>query len=161
MAASPWIIAIVIAASCAGLEAWLSGPRPFRLLQSLHQPKWALPLWGWIAIGGLFYAVMAYAAATALKSGGRGVVALLLVVAVMLTDGFWNYLLFRHRRIDWAYRYLFPYTVLVAVTTYSVLALDRPAGMLVLLYLAFLRYDIVWTRALRRLNPQFTSAAQL
>ncbi|WP_188112781.1 tryptophan-rich sensory protein [Mycobacterium simiae] len=150
-----WVTAIVVAAICAVLEAWLSGPRPFLLLASLQQPKWALPSWGWMVIGGVFYVIMTTAAATALRSGASGRPAFALVVAVLLTDSFWNYLLFRCRRIDWAYSYLFPYAALVAGTTWAVFRLSHVAGMLVALYLAFLPYDMAWSRALMRLNPNF------
>jgi translocator protein len=147
-----WMIAIAIAACCALIEAWLSGPRPFRVLASLQQPKWALPVWGWMLVGALFYIVMTNATATALQAGIEGRVALLLVVCVLLTDGFWNYLLFRRRRLDWAYRYLFPYAALVAAATYAVGKLDLLAGLLIGCYLIFLPYDFAWSRALRQLN---------
>lgn len=150
-----WVTAIVVAAICAVLEAWWSGPKPFLLLASLEQPKWALPSWGWMVIGGVFYLIMTTGAATALRSGASGRPAFALVVAVLLTDGFWNYLLFRRRRIDLAYIYLFPYAALVAGTTWAVFRLNHVAGMLIAFYLAFLPYDVVWSRALMRLNPNF------
>ncbi|RWO51338.1 hypothetical protein [Mesorhizobium sp.] len=49
---SPWLLALMLAAFCAALEAWLSGPKPFRFLASLKQPRWALPIWGWMIVGG-------------------------------------------------------------------------------------------------------------
>lgn len=97
---------------------------------------------------------MIYAAGMVLQRGVEAAFTLALVVSVMLTDGFWNYLLFHTRRIDWAYLYLFPYTALVALATYMVYAVDPLAGGLMAIYLAFLPYDIAWTRALRRLNPE-------
>lgn len=147
-----WVIAIAIAASCAILEAWLSGPQPFRVLATLRQPNWALPVWGWMMVGALFYVVMTYSAAAALQAGTDGRVALVLVVCVLITDGFWNYLLFRRRRLDLAYCYLFPYAALVAAATYAVGTLDILAGLMMGCYLIFLPYDFAWTRALRQLN---------
>ncbi|TIL45993.1 tryptophan-rich sensory protein [Mesorhizobium sp.] len=100
---SPWLLALMLAAFCAALEAWLSGPKPFRFLASLKQPRWALPIWGWMIVGGAFYVIMTYGAAAMLQAREQGLVALVMIIAVMVTDGVWNYLLFRYRRLDWAY----------------------------------------------------------
>lgn len=153
MSFSPWPVALILAAFCAALEAWLSGPRPFRFLATLKQPRWALPIWGWMVVGGTFYVIMTFAVAAMLRAQEQGLLALTMTVTVMVADGFWNYLLFRRRRLDWAYRYLFPYTVLVATTTVAVFTVDALAGGLIALYLAFLPYDFAWTKALGRLNP--------
>ena len=151
---SAWPVALALAGLCAALEVLLSGPKPFRVLASLKQPRWALPVWGWIIAGGLFYAIMTFAAAAMLQAQEQGRLPLVLIMAVMLTDGVWNYLLFRRRRLDWAYRYLFPYTALVAATTAVVLTVDPLAGGLIAIYLAFLPYDFAWTNAVRTLNPR-------
>lgn len=100
---SPWPMALMLVALCASLEAWLSGPKPFRFLASLKQPPWALPNWGWMIVGGTFYVIMTFGAAAMLQTEERGSAALVMVIAVMVTDGIWNYLLFRRRRLDWAY----------------------------------------------------------
>src|SRR5688572_21917709 len=112
MSLSPWLVALALAALCAALEAWMSGPRPFRFLATLKQPRWALPVWGWMVVGGAFYVIMTFAVAAMLRKQEPGLLALALIVTVMIADGVWNYILFRRRRLDWAYRYLFPYTML-------------------------------------------------
>ena len=149
-------MALMLVALCAALEAWLSGPKPFRVLASLKQPRWALPIWGWLVVGGAFYAIMCFAIVAMLQAREQGSVALAMIMAVMVTDGVWNYLLFRRRRLDWAYWYLFPYTVLVATTSVVVLTVDLPAGGLIAIYLAFLPYDFAWTKALAALNPRLS-----
>ncbi len=153
---SPWPVALMLVTFCAALEAWLSGPKPFRFLASLEQPRWALPNWGWMIVGGLFYVIMTFAAVAMLQAQERGWVPLVMIIAVMLIDGVWNYLLFRRRRLDWAYWYLFPYTVLVATTTIVVLTVDLLAGGLIAIYLAFLPYDFAWTKAVTTLNPHLS-----
>jgi tryptophan-rich sensory protein len=152
---SAWPMALLLVACCAALEAWLSGTKPFRLLASLKQPRWALPIWGWMMVGGAFYAIMTVGVAAMLQAGEQGRVPLVLVIAVMVADGVWNYLLFRRRRLDLAYGYLFPYTVLVAATSIAVFKVDALSGGLIAIYLAFLPYDFAWTRAVRTLNPRF------
>ncbi|BBX74152.1 tryptophan-rich sensory protein [Mycobacterium shinjukuense] len=149
-----WVTAIAVAVPCGLVEAWLSGPTPFRILTSLAQPKWALPRWGWMLVGGVCYLIMAYAAATALRLGAPGKPGITFVVAVLLTDGIWNYLLYRRRRIDLAYAYLSPYPTLVVVTTWAIVALDSLVGTLVALYLAFLPYE----RAIK-VEPRTAAAA--
>lgn len=49
------------------------------------------------------YVIMTYGAAAMLQAREQGLVALVMIIAVMVTDGVWNYLLFRYRRLDWAY----------------------------------------------------------
>jgi len=147
-------MALILVALCAALEAWLSGPKPFRVLASLKQPRWALPIWGWVIVGVAFYAIMSFAAAAMLQARQQGAVALAMITAVMVTDGVWNYLLFRRKRLDWAYWYLFPYTILVAATSAVVFTVDGRAGGLIAVYLAFLLYDFAWTKTLAALNPQ-------
>lgn len=155
---SPWLLALILAACCAALEAWLSGPKPFRFLASLKQPRWALPIWGWVVVGGAFYVIMTFGLAAMLRAQEQGFAALAMIVAVMVTDGIWNYLLFRRKRLDLAYWYLFPYTVLVAATTVAVFTVDALAGGLIAIYFAFLPYDFAWTKALRTLNPHLSLA---
>ena len=104
-------------------------------------------------VGGTFYMIMTFGVAAMLQAQEQGSAALVLVIAVLVIDGVWNYLLFRRRRLDWAYWYLFPYTVLVATATIAVFTVDMPAGGLIAIYLAFLPYDFAWTKALGRLNP--------
>jgi tryptophan-rich sensory protein len=115
----------------AAFEAWLSGRSPFKYLQSLRQPWWALPTWGKVVVGGLFYLAMTVAMARALGAGATGAIAAVLIVLVFITDGFWNYLLFRRRRLDRAYVYLFPYSILVANAFVAMLATDRTSAVLV------------------------------
>jgi tryptophan-rich sensory protein len=152
------ILAILIAAAAAGLEAVLSGRRPFAFLASLDQPRWALPNAGWMAVGAGFYIIMTYALWRTLEAGDAGRLATSLIVLVLLTDGFWNFLLFRSRRLDWAYWYLFPYAALVAVATAVALTIDPPAAGAMLLYVIFLPYDFAWTRALMHRNPRYAAA---
>jgi translocator protein len=154
-----WVIAIGIAVLCAGLEALLSGPKPFDVLASYHQPSWAPPTWGWMIVGGLFYVVMVVALGRMIDAGSAGLVASVLIVVVLITDGFWNYLLFRIKRLDWAFLYLFPYTALVAAALLATFAVEPAAAIGIAIYLVFLPYDFVWTRALVGLNPDAHRAA--
>ena len=152
MTASHWILAIVIAAASAGLEAWLSGPKPFSVLKSFKQPRWSLPIFGWMAVGGAFYLIMTFALATSLAAGSNGYLAASLVVLVMVTDGFWNLILFRKRQFWGAFWYLFPYTALVLASVFALWNVDFRAALLVSCYAAFLAYDFCWAFALARLN---------
>lgn len=147
-----WVVAIGIAAACAALEALLSGRAPFKFLQTLKQPSWALPIWGWMAVGGLFYVVMTVGLAQTLEVGGVSSLPAILIVLVLLTDGFWNFLLFRLRRFDWAYWYLFPYALLVILACLATFSVDAVSGALIALYVVFLPYDFAWARALQLMN---------
>lgn len=148
-----WVVAVVIAGICAAAEAWLSGPKPFAVLESLRQPRWAFPAWGWMIVGAAFYIIFVFALGRMLALGTPGYGAVLLIILVLLTDGFWNFLLFRKRRFDWAYLYLFPYTVLVVASCWLCWTLDAWAGLAILPYIVFLPYDFAWTKTLANLNP--------
>jgi tryptophan-rich sensory protein len=152
-----WIQAVGFAALCGLLEGWLSGPRPFVFLASLRQPRWGLPIAGWLLVGAAFYVIMTYAASQTIRTVEHGVIPLATVMTVMIADGFWNYLLFRRKRFDWAYWYLFPYAALVSLSAFAVFEINRPAGILIAAYLIFLPYDFALTKALVRLNPQYTA----
>lgn len=102
-------------------------------------------------VGGLFYTVFVFALGRMLVVGAIG--AATLVVVVLLTDGVWNLFLFRLRRFDWAYLYLFPYALLVLVSAWLCWQADPLAGLAIVPYILFLPYDFAWTRALNRLNP--------
>jgi tryptophan-rich sensory protein len=119
-----------------------------------------VPIWGWIVIGAAFYGIMTYAGASAWRAGERGSIAFILIVAVMITDAAWNYVLFRLRRLDWAFFYLFPYTALVIVAMHSVTVVDSVAGALIAIYVVFLAYDLAWVGSLKNLNPQLPNKSE-
>jgi tryptophan-rich sensory protein len=145
-----WLIAVSVAAVCACLEASLSGRSPFGFLKSLKQPPWALPTWGWVIVGGLFYVAMTVALAHAIDASGWFPAAL--ITLVLVTDAFWNYVLFRKRNLSWAYWYLFPYAALVALACAVAFSASPVSGTAIALYLMFLPYDFAWVRSLARLN---------
>jgi tryptophan-rich sensory protein len=154
-----WLAAIGIAALAAILEAWLSGRRPFAFLASLNQPPWAMPVTGWLAVGAAFYLIMVLAMVRMIEAGAAGLVPLGLIVIVLLADGFWNYMLFRQRRLDLAYICLFPYALLVVLATVAVGLQDIAAGFAMAIYVVFLPYDFAWANSLRLRNRQYRSAA--
>jgi tryptophan-rich sensory protein len=149
------VAAISICAAASALEAWLSGPRPFAFLRSLQQPAWALPLPAWLAVGIAFYAIMATALARLFAGGGPASLGVASIILVLVSDAFWNALLFRLRRLDLAYLYLFPYSLVVIGAAVSVYFADPVSSLLIAVSVIFLPYDFAWVRALRRMNPEF------
>jgi tryptophan-rich sensory protein len=145
-----WLIAIAIALVAAVAEAVMSGPKPFAVLASFRQPHWALPIWGWLVVGAGFYLATTVALARMFEIGAEGWWPATLIVVVLFTDGFWNFLLFRLRRLDLAYLYLFPYALIVVATTHGVARVDLWASAGLVVYCLFLPYDLLWTRALAR-----------
>ncbi|RWO61674.1 hypothetical protein [Mesorhizobium sp.] len=144
---SPWLLALMLAAFCAALEAWLSGPKPFRFLASLKQPRWALPIWGWMIVGGAFYVIMTYGASAMLQAREQG----------FARDDNSRY---GHR---WGLELpIVPLQtprlglLLVAATTVAVFTVDMLAGGLIAICFAFLPYDFAWTKALAKLNPHLS-----
>ena len=123
---------------------------------SLNQPSYALPLTGWLVVGVLYYFIVGAVLfrVLALPRGSSRTRLLLATAAVMASNEAWNILLFGLRSPRAAFFGLIPFCALVLGLCLALRRADRIAARLLLPYLAWLAYDLVWTRALWRLNPQ-------
>ena len=132
----------------------MAGRDPRAFLASLSQPRWRPPFAVWVVIGLLFYLVFGLILYRLLQqSAGWAPAAVALIVAVLLANGGWNYLLFRRRDLVASYRALFLYALLLAALLALLLRHDHWSALILLPYLAYLPFALVWVRALIRLNP--------
>lgn len=150
---TPWGVAILLAVVVMALEAWLTRPDPMGFLASLRQPAWALPMWAMMVVPFAFYGAAIVAGTAMLRAGEAGRGPFELIAAVLLGNAVFNHILYRRRRLDWAFRYEIALAAVAAWAAYAVLGVDWTAGILMGLAFAFVLYDVFWARALARLNP--------
>ncbi len=142
------LAAVVLEGVCAG------GDIRSRLAE-LRKPRFVPPLWGWIAIGVVYYVIcfavlyrlFSLTNATPFRSG-----AILLTVLLMLINAGWNWSFFRSRNLLYALLLGVCYTVLALMLTALLLRIDRVAAACLAPYLVYLVYANVWGYAIWKLN---------
>ena len=148
---------LAICALGAALEGLFAGSGVKQRLASLRLPSYALPFWGWMVIGGLYYVtffLVLYRLFLLPASFGR-TAAFALVGVMMFVNAFWNYFFFRTRNLFHAYLLGLPYGV-IALSLFLLLLLrvDRMAAWCLLPYLLYLFYGSFWGYRIWKLNPQ-------
>jgi translocator protein len=147
------IYSLAICALGAALEGLFAGSGIKQRLANLRVPSYAVPFWGWMVIGGLYYVIcfsVLYRLFLLPSSPGRSV-AFALVGAIMFVNALWNYFFFRTRNLFHAYLLGLPYGV-IAISLFLVLLLrlDRLAAWCLLPYLL---YGNLWGYRIWKLNP--------
>src|SRR2546423_7637971 len=85
----------------AALEGIFAGSGIKQRLASLRLPSYAVPFWGWMVIGGLYYVIcfsVHYRLFLLPTSPGR-TAAFALIGAFMFINALWNYFFFRPRNL--------------------------------------------------------------
>ena len=149
------IYSLAICALSAALEGLFAGRGIKQRLANLHMPSFAIPFWGWIIIGGLYY-VICFAILSRLfslpPSDARSAAFVLLGV-LMFVNALWNYFFFRTRNLLHAYRLGLSY-VAIALSLFLLLLLrvDRIAAWCLLPYLLYLCYATIWGYRIWKFN---------
>jgi len=151
------IYALVICLLGAALEGLFAGGGIRQRLASLRWPSYAIPFWGWMVLGVLYYAIcftILYRLLPRPPSVERSV-AFVLLGAIMFINALWNYFFFRARNLFQAYLLGLPYGA-IAVSLFFLLLLrvDRVAGWSLLLYLLYLFYANQWGYRVWKWNPE-------
>jgi len=149
---TPYLIALGICAVMAWLEGVCAGSDPMKQLRSLRQPPWSPPLFAWIVIGVLWYALCFTALVRLLPAYHQNASSIWLLIALMAVNAGANVLQFRIRRLDLAFFYLFPYWMLLAVFMWSVRDVDWPILTLFGIYAGYQLYAAAWGWSLWQLN---------
>ena len=151
------IYSLAICALGAGLEGLFAGGGIKQRLATLRLPSYAVPFWGWMVIGGLYY-VICFSVLFRLfllpSSPGR-TAAFALTGAFMFINALWNYFFFRTRNLFHAYLLGLPYSaVAISLFLLLLLRLDRVAAWCLLPYLLYLFfYANLWGYRIWKLNP--------
>jgi benzodiazapine receptor len=151
------ICSLAICAVGAALEGLFAGRGIKQRLANLRLPSYAVPFWGWIVIGGLYY-VICFAILCRLfllpPSNARSV-AFALLGAIMLINALWNYFFFRTRNLFHAYLLGLPYgAIALSLFLLLLLRVDRMAAWFLLPYIFYLFYASIWGYRIWKLNPQ-------
>jgi benzodiazapine receptor len=152
----PVIYSLAICALGVALEGLFAGPGIKQRLASLRLPSYAVPFWGWMVIGGLYYVIcfcVLYRLFLLPSSPGRAI-ALALVGAILFVNALWNYFFFRTRNLFHAYLLGLPYSAAaIALFLLLLLRLDRVAAWCLLPYLLYLFfYANIWGYRIWKLN---------
>lgn len=151
----PITYSLAICALGAVLEGAFAGSGVKLRLASLRLPSYAVPFWGWMVIGALYYAIcfsVLYRLFLLPASSGR-TAALALVATFMFVNALWNYFFFRSRNLFHAYLLGLPYcAVAVSLFLLLLLRLDRMAAWFLLPYLLYLVYASAWGYRIWKLN---------
>ena len=150
------IYSFAICALGAALEGLFAGRGIKQRLASLRLPSYAVPFWGWMVIGVLYY-VICFAVLCRLfllpSSPGRSA-AFALVGAIVFINALWNYFFFRTRNLFHAYLLGLPYGVIaISLFLLLLLRLDRMAAWCLLPYILYLFYGSIWGYRIWKLNP--------
>lgn len=152
----PVIYSLAICALGVALEGLFAGRGIRKRLAGLRSPSYAVPFWGWMIIGGIYY-VICFSVLCRLfllpASPGR-TSALALVGAILFLNALWNYFFFRTRNLFHAYLLGLPYSA-VAISLFLLLLfrLDRVAAWFLFPYLLYLFYANAWGYRTWKLNP--------
>jgi tryptophan-rich sensory protein len=150
------LYSLVICALGAALEGLFAGKGIKHRLASLRLPSYAVPFWGWMVIGGLYYVIcfsILYRLFLLSPSSSR-TAAFALICAFMFLNALWNYFFFRTRNLFHAYVLGLPYSV-VAISLFLLLLLrlDGVAAWCLLPYLLYLFfYANLWGYRIWKLN---------
>lgn len=151
------ICSFAICALGALLEGLFAGSGIRQRLASLRLPSYAIPFWGWMVIGGLYYLTcfaILYRLFLLPPAPARSA-AFALLGAMMFVNALWNYFFFRTRNLFHAYLLGWPYSV-IAFSLFLLLlrGVDRAAGWFLLPYVLYLFYAGVWGYRIWKLNAQ-------
>lgn len=149
-----WIAAILVVVVAALFGALLTGDPTTGPYTSLAKPAWTPPLYAWLLVGAMYYIGMIITSARLLlRRGNRYALgALVLMLLVLLANELWNVFLFRLGRADLAFYSLTPFAALVAAAGLMAWRVDRLAGTILFIYLAWLIFDFAWTYQLAQMN---------
>lgn len=127
------------------LESWFA---------QLRQPAFALPLWGWMIVGGLYYimAIIIFYRVLQLPGSSGRTSALWLTLAMIAGNEFWNYLFFGLQSTLAGFIGLLPFCLLAMVLYLKLRKVQASTAWILLPYLLWLGYDLVWAYSLWQLN---------
>jgi translocator protein len=139
------------------LEGLFAGKGVKEYMERLRSPSYALPVWGWFILGGLYY-VICFAVVYRLLSSGNGRtqrnVALVLILVVMSINALWNFFFFRMKSLSLSFATSIPYSLIAVALFICLLQFDRIAAWFLLPYMIYLIYANLWGYKLWKLNSQ-------
>ena len=149
------LISIAICILSAVLEGVMAGGNVRQYFTTLKQPRFAIPLKGWFAIGGIYYLVCGVVLYRLLRYDGHGGLrnaAFILLVLMMIANAVWNYIFFRARNLFVSLVAFGPYIVITVSLVITLIRFDPISAGLVVVYSLYLVYATLWAYRLWGLN---------
>ncbi|MEY2481558.1 MAG: translocator protein [Verrucomicrobiota bacterium] len=150
------IYSLAICALGAALEGLFAGSGIKQRLATVRSPSYAVPFWGWMIIGALYYVIcfaILYRLFLLPHAPARSA-AFTLLGAIMFINALWNYFFFRTGNLLHAYLLGFPYgAIAISLFLLLLLRVDRMAAWCLLPYVLYLFYAGLLGYRLWKLNP--------
>jgi translocator protein len=149
------LITLAICVVSAILEGLMAGGNVKQYFARLQQPRYAVSLKAWYAIGALYYVVCGVVLYRMLRHPENTdirIIAFALIVAMMSANAVWNYIFFRARNLFISFLAFGPYIVVTLSLIFALSRFDQIAASLICLYLLYLVYAITWSYRLWNLN---------
>lgn len=131
----PCILAVIA-------EALLMGQSGSEYVKSLKQPSIAPPQWAWAPIGLAYYLICVLTLYRLFAQETLRAIPIVLVLAVLAANAFWNYIYFRRHDLRAVFWYSVAYSGLVLVLIPVLLIADRVAALAFSVYAAYLPYAL-------------------
>jgi tryptophan-rich sensory protein len=155
------VISGSICLAAAAAEGLLAGGDVRRALAEIRQPRWALPLFGWILIGLAYYSACFFVLWRLLGTGleqTEVTAAFVLLAVIMAANAAFNWFFFRRRDFRTSFWFFVPYAVLVAALIVMLSRIDTPSAAVFVIYAAYLPYALAWSFRVWRLNLKLSDS---
>jgi tryptophan-rich sensory protein len=138
-------------------EGVMAGGNVKQYFAKLHQPRYAISLKGWFAIGGLYYVVFGIVVYRLLRYDADADatvrnLAFILLILMMVWNAVWNYIFFRARNLFISLVAFVPYIMVTLALIAALSRFDQIAAGLVFIYSLYLVYATSWAYKLWNLN---------
>jgi benzodiazapine receptor len=155
LARHPFLISLGVCVLAAVGEGIFAGKGAMKWLATLRQPRFAPPSWAWIIIGVLYYLICFLVLARLLgidSDDPLRSLSIALMLALLVTNAFFNYVLFRLRYLYASVAVFVPYDLTAIALTISLFLLDGTAALVFIPYIVYLIFANIWGYELWRLN---------
>lgn len=144
------LVGFVLVTFCAPLPGVFSPPGDW--YAALHKPSWNPPGWLFGPVWSVLYAMMAVAAWLVWRRRGW-CRALAIYGAQLLLNAAWTPIFFGAGKIGWAFAEIIILWIAIVCTMLAFLRISKPAGWMLVPYLAWVSFAAFLNFTLWRMNP--------
>ena len=147
--------ALIVCLLAALFEAICAGRGVRQRMASLRSPSYSIPFAGWIAIGGIYYAIcFIILIRLLLLQLPRPVLAFGLLASIMILNALWNVFFFRTRDLQQAFFLGIAYSAIAVVLLVVLFGREVFAALCFAPYVLYLLYANVWGYRIWQLNGE-------
>jgi tryptophan-rich sensory protein len=132
----------------------LSATKEGRLwFEQLKRPKYSFSLFIWYFVGGVYYIIFGIIVYRQFSiSSNIFSYQIILLMLIMLINGFSNFIIFKYHSIKWFYLIVYPFGLLLLALIIILLPNDKLSAALASIYFLWLIYDLYYGYNLWKLN---------